>query len=317
MNTFAKLLFAGILVLLVNGAFAQGNLDIEAPASWQTFNNGSSVRIDVARITNRSRNVTTGTVHIILRATTTPEIVGPGYTMADINMANYADDTGRLGPGEGWANISISVPFTQPPNGTYYTHIAVVEYPTLTTVRDHLTSNGTVTFGSSNPPPPPPPPPPTGDDHGNSFSTATVVSPNSSRNGRLEANGDIDVFRFTVSESGVLSLSTTGTTDTVGSLFDASQTLIAQNDDGGSGLNFGFDTPVSAGTYYIAVSGFDGATTGNYTLSVGFTPNGSNPPPPPPPSNPPAGDDGGGGGSLGWASLFALAAAAWRRRKKK
>ena len=303
------LAITGIL-LWSTAAMAQTNLDIVGPASWETNNNRSSVRIEVARISNLSQNRTSGTVHVILRATATPEIVGSGYTLADINMANYADDTGRLGPGEGWTNISISVPFTAPPNGTYYTHLAVVEYPNLTTVLDHLTMDGTVTFGPGSQPPP-------SDDHGNSFSSATSMSLNSSRNGRLEVNGDQDVFRVTVSESGTLSVSTSGGTDTVGALYDAAQVMLAQNDDSGiNGRNFGFDAAVSAGTYYVVVSGYDNATTGNYTLDVSFTADNKTTPPDPvdPPVNPPVTDDG-GGGSLGWAGLLLLFAATWRRRR--
>ena len=291
---------------------AQTNLEISAPASWETFDGGRSVRLEVDRIRNLSPNRTSGTVHIILRATATPEIVGSGYTLAEINMANYADDAGRLGPGEGWVNIGISVPFDAPPNGTYYTHLAVVEYPNLTTVLDHLTFSGTTTWGSGTPPPPTPPPP-SGDDHGDTFGSATIVSPISNTSGRLEAAGDRDIFRITVPESGFLGVSTSGSTDTVGALYDSAQILLAQNDDSGAdGRNFSFATGVPAGTYYVVVTGFDNAATGSYSLIVDFQPDSSTTPPPDRDRD----KTSEGGGSFGWFSLMMLALGAVARRRK-
>lgn len=300
---------ACFVALWATASAAQTNLEIATPASWQTYDNGNSVRIEVARISNRSQNATSGTVHVILRATSTPEIIGSGYTLADINMANYADDTGRLGPGEGWTNISIGVPFTTPPDGSYYTHLAVVEYPNLTTVLDHITMSGITTFGPGSQPP--------NDDYGDSFSSATTVSSNSSRNGQLEVIGDRDVFRVTVPQSGLLSVSTSGSTDTVGALYDEAQSLLAQNDDSfNGGRNFGFDAAVTAGTYFIVVSGFDDATTGSYTLNIGFAADSATNPTPPvsPPVSPPPTSSGGGGGGIGWIGLMMLVGAAWRRR---
>ena len=118
-----------------------------------------------------------------------------------------------------------------------------------------------------------PGPPPPGDDHGNTRSTATRVTAPSSTAGTLTA-GDIDYFAVTVSQPGTLTVNTSGSTDTYGTLEDASGGTLATNDDGGSGTNFRLSNVVSAGTYYVRVAGYDSATTGSYTLTLQFGPSG-------------------------------------------
>jgi len=105
------------------------------------------------------------------------------------------------------------------------------------------------------------------DDHGNTPEKARSVKPNSSTPGTLERQGDIDYFRVLVSEMGTLTVETTGDTDTLGQLRGTDDQWLSEDDDGGSRLNFRLVESVSAGTYYIRVSGFDNAT-GRYTLKV-------------------------------------------------
>ena len=117
----------------------------------------------------------------------------------------------------------------------------------------------------------PPPPPPGDDDHGNTRSTATSVTAPSSTAGTLTA-GDIDYFVVTVSQAGTLTVNSSGSTDTLGTLEDASGSTLATNDDGGSGTNFRLSRVVSAGTYYVRVAGYDSDETGSYTLTLQFGP---------------------------------------------
>ena len=112
-------------------------------------------------------------------------------------------------------------------------------------------------------------PPPSRDDHGNTRNGATTVGLSSLTAGRLERSGDLDYFRVTLSGSGEVTVSTTGTTDTVGELQTSSGTRITSNDDGGTGYNFRMQQTLSAGTYYIQVRGY-GNSTGDYELSVSF-----------------------------------------------
>ncbi len=111
-------------------------------------------------------------------------------------------------------------------------------------------------------------PPP--DDHGNSPGEATRIEATSSTPGHLEAVEDVDYFRISVSQAGTLTVETTGSTDTVGRLRSATGQVLSSNDDAGTGRNFRFVQSISAGRYYIRVSGYQ--DFGQYTLVVRFTP---------------------------------------------
>ena len=104
---------------------------------------------------------------------------------------------------------------------------------------------------------------------GNTREAATGVGSAASTPRSLEAGGDIDYFQVEVTQAGTLTVETTGNTDTVGQLRGADGQWLGEDDDGGSGLNFRLVRQVTAGTYYIRVSGFENAT-GPYTLVVRF-----------------------------------------------
>ena len=105
-----------------------------------------------------------------------------------------------------------------------------------------------------------------GDDHGDTPSAATDLAVGSSRSGQIEPGGDVDYFRVEVSASGDLTVHTTGSLDTKGQLEDSAGAVLARDDDGGDGYNFRLAHAVSAGTYYLKVEGYDGSTTGRYTI---------------------------------------------------
>ena len=116
----------------------------------------------------------------------------------------------------------------------------------------------------------PPPPPPPGDDHGDTLATATVVGVPSTTAGRLEEVGDLDVFRFELSRAGRLQVQTTGGTDTFGVLGRVGDPAsIALDDDSGTGANFRITQEAAqAGSWSVAVAGYEGTATGAYTLQV-------------------------------------------------
>ena len=120
---------------------------------------------------------------------------------------------------------------------------------------------------------PEPDPEPT-DDHGNTQQRATSVTGDSSTSGRLSASdrenpaGDVDYFEIEVTQAGTLTVRTTGSTDTEGTLYRGS-TQVAMNDDSGDGNNFEIVEEVTPGTYHVAVRGYRGRT-GAYTLQVSF-----------------------------------------------
>ena len=105
-----------------------------------------------------------------------------------------------------------------------------------------------------------------GQDPDGTLEGATPVDLGSSTDGSL-SEGDTDYFRVTMTDSGILMVSTTGSVDTEGAILDSSGTVLARDSDSGEGWNFRVSVPVSAGTYYIAVEGW-GSDTGDYTLDV-------------------------------------------------
>ena len=110
------------------------------------------------------------------------------------------------------------------------------------------------------------------DDHGDSRSEATQVATASSTAGDLERARDVDYFRIPVAEAGLLVVASSGDTDTTGRLVQGDGTELATDDDGGADDNFRIERNVEAGNYYVAVGGFNGTRTGEYTLVVAFTP---------------------------------------------
>lgn len=271
---------------------------------------GNQVRLDADRIQNDSPSYTTGTIYLTLRATSAPGAFGDGYTLARTDLS-YVNGTGQIAPGGAFVGVSTTAAFTAPPDGTYYLHMVVSEFPDLTVALDHLTFDDTVTFG---------PGMGGGDDHGNDAGSATPMPAGGSMPGHLEQFGDRDLFRVDVTETGDLTVFTTGSTDTVGRVYDASATMLGSDDDSGDGTNFSLIVTVPPGTYYLSVGGFDDARTGSYTLQTHFeaaTPPPPTTPPPgtsPPPTAAPVTSGGSGGGAGGPLALLCLASLALLRR---
>ena len=123
---------------------------------------------------------------------------------------------------------------------------------------------------------------------GGSAGTATVIEVGSSLAGRIGAAGEVDRYRFEVSEAARVAVYTTGSTDTYGRL-DSSAT----DDDGGQGYNFRIEASVAAGVHLVQVSGY-GDETGDYVLHVRALGD----------SGAGGGDTGSGGGSAGTATVI-------------
>jgi len=122
------------------------------------------------------------------------------------------------------------------------------------------------------------PPPPTTDDHSNNLdSTATLVTLASNgtatATGNLEVAGDRDVFRFSVTSGGSVTISQTGTNglDTYLRVYNSSGTLVAENDDSGGTLNSSLTAMLTAGQYYISAGSYNDQGTGGYQVNVAFT----------------------------------------------
>ena len=111
---------------------------------------------------------------------------------------------------------------------------------------------------------------PESDDHGDSAETATNIDVVSSTAGVLGPAGDEDYFRITIANSGEMTVSTIGSTDTYGIIYDATGNALAEGDGQGLDANFSLILSVSAGDYYIRVEGSDEEVTGEYVLETSF-----------------------------------------------
>ena len=94
---------------------------------------------------------------------------------------------------------------------------------------------------------------------------ATSLPLGSSFAGRIGTGSDVDYFKVRVSRTGVLTVYTTGSLNTAGTLEHSDGSYLTTDDDGGDGTNFRIELFVSAGTYLVKVEGV-GSNTGDYTV---------------------------------------------------
>ena len=113
-------------------------------------------------------------------------------------------------------------------------------------------------------------PPP--DDHGNNVRTATWAPPPAQVTGEIDGQADADVFEVEVTGKGILRARSTGSLDTVGRLKRTDGSLVASDDDSGEASNFRVESEVSAGTYFVKVTGYNPEAAGSYALDIEFTP---------------------------------------------
>ena len=116
------------------------------------------------------------------------------------------------------------------------------------------------------------------DDHGDSRADATVLALDGSLAGEI-TDGDEDYFRVDVTETGTLTIYTTGNLNTVGQLQDGDGTgLVIADDISGTNSNFNIDQYVYPGAYYVRVRGktfFDAlgrsySISGDYVVHASF-----------------------------------------------
>ena len=100
------------------------------------------------------------------------------------------------------------------------------------------------------------------DDHGNLFQTASRVELHSETPGSVDYSGDADFFWFQVSSGGSVEISSSGSTDTEGILYDSYEVELERHEY--FGVNFRIERTLDPGTYYVGVQG----GTGPYTLHL-------------------------------------------------
>ena len=113
-------------------------------------------------------------------------------------------------------------------------------------------------------------------DYASTRTEAKVVTLDSTVPGRIDRTTDADLFKLVLAEATDLWLYTTGGADTKGVLQNSGGTEIASDDDSEPGyvLNFSIRHAVSAGTYYLQVTGVtrNARAIGNYDLRVRAVP---------------------------------------------
>ncbi len=118
-------------------------------------------------------------------------------------------------------------------------------------------------------------PPPVTDDHGDRITEATPVALGAGETvvtGRIDYAGDTDVFRIPVTSEGTLIVRASGGLDTVGVLMDSEGLRLESNDDAQTNsTDFGLTWRVSPGTYYLAVTRWESAGTGPYSLAFSMS----------------------------------------------
>lgn len=110
------------------------------------------------------------------------------------------------------------------------------------------------------------------DDHSDIPLLGDVLAPNGAASGAIDRPGDRDYFIIDLPSAGTLTLSTSGSTDTVGFLYDSQFSLVSSNDDATpTNRNFLIQKQLQAGRYYLAVLGYDITVLGQYSLTSTFS----------------------------------------------
>ncbi|MFZ4765804.1 MAG: hypothetical protein ACOYMN_12705, partial [Roseimicrobium sp.] len=95
------------------------------------------------------------------------------------------------------------------------------------------------------------------DDHANNTTAATLVTAPATIPGVLGHAGDVDYFKVTLANPAVLTATSSGTTDVVGSLLLGGArnavTEIYSDNDGAGSPNFRLHQLLPAGTHYVQV----------------------------------------------------------------
>ena len=106
-----------------------------------------------------------------------------------------------------------------------------------------------------------------GDDHGDTRLAATRVEHYGvSQLGTLDSMEDVDVFRLDLQGRAELETRTSGALDLKGTLYDSEGAVLAEDDDGGTNLNFRIVETLDGGVYYVAVA--SDMDTGAYKMTA-------------------------------------------------
>ena len=165
--------------------------------------------------------------------------------------------------------LTTGEPFTQRGNQMFSYNAAINPSPLPRTAQLIFTEDDTIRIyeitQAGNP-----------DIHGNTPETAAVLEVDSPLSASLVIPGDVDFFKIEIATESILTLGTTGQTDTLGTLMDSSRRILVQNNNGinGGDMNFQIIYRARPGTYYLRVRHPLASGTGQYVLtgSLAFIP---------------------------------------------
>ncbi len=217
---------------------------------------------DNARTINNSKETVAGfrDDRFISPGRRTVPAAGGGFSFAVTNLGGWA---WHQSAGSDW--VSSAEPASQNGNQTFSYTVAANPSTTPRSAKITVTGGSIVSTHTILQ---------DGADHGGSIATATLIEPDSTTAGKIETAGDEDYFRIDVAGRGVLTVGTTGSTDTMGYLLDAAGAQLAADDDGGEYGNFQISHAVATGTYYVRVRAYANET-GAYQLVSSFAPFGA------------------------------------------
>ena len=107
------------------------------------------------------------------------------------------------------------------------------------------------------------------DDHSNASGLATSVNLGISKSGTINYNGDEDWFVFNCTNGGLYNVYSSGSTDTVGALYElenGSLTSVGQDNNGDLNDNFRINTNLKSNTKYYLQVKHSSTGTGNYYI---------------------------------------------------
>lgn len=84
----------------------------------------------------------------------------------------------------------------------------------------------------------------------------------------ISAAGEEDLYKLILDQSSVCTIQTRGSTDVVMQLYgpDSSTRLVAEDDDGGTGLNSMIEAALQPGQYYVQVKHYSPDAKGAYRI---------------------------------------------------
>lgn len=104
------------------------------------------------------------------------------------------------------------------------------------------------------------------DDHGDTRFASTRLTYGVSEDGNIAGHDDVDMFRVDLQGRAELLMFTTRDVDTQGVFYDSEGNVLAEDDDGGRGMNFSITQTVDGGVYYVGVSSM--MDVGDYKITV-------------------------------------------------